>query len=51
MPTLLALLLASCASFLISRLPLPSWGLLILTTVAWLVVFIYAKKVLRSLRP
>lgn len=51
MPTLLALLLASCAGFLTSRLPLPAWGTFILAPVVWLVVFISVKKFLLSLRP
>jgi hypothetical protein len=51
MPSFLALLLASCASFLISRLPLPLWLEFILASAVWLVVFIFAKKFLRSLRP
>lgn len=51
MPTVLALLLASCASFLVSRLALPSWGIFIIATVVWLVVFIYVKKFLLSIRP
>ncbi len=51
MPTLLALLLASCAGFLTSRLPLPLWAELILSSAVWLVVFIATKRVLGQLRP
>jgi hypothetical protein len=51
MPTLLALLLASCAAFLVSRLPLPPWAAIILATVLWLVVYIATRRLLRALRP
>lgn len=53
MPTLLALTLASCAGFLISRIPLdlPIWAELILSAAAWLVVFIFTKRLLGNLRP
>lgn len=51
MPTFLALLLASCAAFVLSRLPLPLWAELILGTALWLVVYIVTRRLLRALRP
>lgn len=51
MPTILALLLASCASFLITRLPLPLWFEFILSSAVWLVVFIFTRKLMQELRP
>lgn len=51
MPTILAMLLASTTSFIISRLPLPIWIEFILASLVWLAVFIITKKLLRDLRP
>lgn len=51
MPTLLAMLLASCASFLTTHLPLPPWMGYILSSGVWVVVFIFTKQFLRTLRP
>lgn len=51
MPTFLALLLAGCAGFLTTRLPLPPWMGYILSSVVWVAVFIFTKKLLRNLRP
>ncbi len=53
MPTLLALLLASCVSFLFGQIPLglPLWIHTLLAAPLWLVVFIAMKKMLSKLRP
>ncbi len=51
MPTLFALLLASCGSFLVGKLIDPLWLAIPVSTLVWLVLYIYVRKILRDLRP
>jgi hypothetical protein len=51
MPTLLATILSSCGSFLVGKLIEPLWLSIPVSTVVWLIIYIYMRKLLRDMRP
>ncbi|MDA3969981.1 MAG: hypothetical protein PF442_01380 [Desulfobulbaceae bacterium] len=51
MPTLLALLLASSGSFAVGKLCSSLYLAIPVSTLAWLVIYIFIRKFLKDLRP
>ncbi len=51
MPTLLAILLASCASFAVGKLFSSLYLSIPISTLVWLIIYIFTRKFLNNLRP
>ncbi len=51
MPTFLAVLLATCGSFLVGKLCASLWLSIPVSSVVWLIIYIFTRRLLQNLRP